>query len=96
MSIIGFGTLSIKKEHRPKFENLMTLLITEMRKKKGCVQCYWSKSTETEGEYLMYSEFDNEENFRNYRTSELMDLINKEIAPLESGASFKYFRASAL
>lgn len=96
MSIIGFGTLKIKKEYRSKFEGLITLLISEMRKKKGCVQSYWSKSTETEGIYLMYSEFDNEENFKNYRTSELMDLINKQIVPLESGASFKYFRAELL
>ena len=87
----------VKDETVTNFEQSLREVIEDARRTTGCLKYDWYRDPDVSSHFIIYGEFDSEDNFRAYLKSPVVERISEELLPLiEGGPQFKHFKATVL
>jgi len=94
MMVLTYVNTKVAPENMAAFEaNIRQITVAAMQL-PGCLTSEWYRHPTQEGFYTMYSEFESEEAFANYRQSSVVAMIGQLLLPiLIQKPQFKHFRA---
>lgn len=91
--IVIYVSATVLPENKEIFETTLTDIVSNARQVIGCLKYQWFVNPDDNNNYIIYGEFDSQENFALYRKSEVVSMIGKHLLPLlKDKPSFKHFR----
>lgn len=92
-SIVIYVSVNVSPETTEKFVANLTNIVSSARRVEGCLKYQWFINPDDNSNYIIYGEFDTEENFLLYKKSEVVSNIGKLLLPLlNRKPNFKHFR----
>lgn len=92
--IILYVSVNTTNENRNLFEERLRSIVLLAKNVSGCLKYEWFQDHADNNHFVIYGEFDTEENFSLYRKSEVVRMIGEELLPLlKSKPNFKHIRA---
>ena len=80
-----------------KFEDTLRLIVADARNVSGCLKYEWFRRPDASNHFVIYGEFESEEDFAAYHQSPVVERIESELIPmLIEPPSFKHFRATLM
>lgn len=77
-----------------EFEINLKQVMNAAKAVKGCLKYQWFINPDDNSNYIIYGEFDSQENFALYRKSGVVQMIGKQLLPLlKDKPRFKHFHA---
>jgi len=87
----------VKDGTETNFEQSLREVVENARQTTGCVKYEWYRDPDSSNHFIIYGEFDSEDNFKAYLKSPVVKRIGEELIPLiEGGPKFKHYKASVL
>ena len=87
----------VKPESREQFIKNQIEIGKDFRQIKGCINFEFSSDLEDPNRFITYIEFDSEESYQRYRSSNIGHKINTMLFPLHDGMpSYRHFESKIL
>jgi len=91
--IVIYVSVIVSSETKEKFTTNLMDIVSGARQIKGCLKYQWFINPDDNNNYIIYGEFDTEENFSRYKKSDVVSNIGKLLLPLlKEKPNFKHFR----
>jgi quinol monooxygenase YgiN len=88
-----YVSVTVLSETKEKFMTNLVDIVYMARRIKGCLRYQWFINPDDSNNYIIFGEFDTEENFSLYRKSDVVQNIGKVLLPLlKEKPNFKHFR----
>lgn len=95
--IVVYVAVRAKENAAGEFERIIREIQADIRMMPGCVKQEWYRAPDSPRRYLVYGEFDTQENFEKYLDSAAVKRIGDELMPLlEAPPDFRHYRATLL
>ena len=87
----------VRERSSTNFEQILREVVEDARRTQGCLKYEWYREPDVANGFIIYGEFDSEDNFRAYLNSPVVKRIGEQLIPLiEGGPQFKHYRATEL
>jgi quinol monooxygenase YgiN len=87
----------VKDETVTNFEQRLREVVEDARRTAGCLKYEWYRDPDISNHFIIYGEFDAEDNFEAYLKSSVVERIGEELMPLLEGEpQFKHYQATVL
>lgn len=87
----------VKEETVMNFEQSLRGVVEDARRTPGCLMYEWYRDPDVSSHFIIYGEFDAEDNFEAYLNSPVVKRIGEELIPLiADGPQFKHYKATLL
>jgi quinol monooxygenase YgiN len=91
--IILYVSAKTTYENRGLFQERLSSIVTLAKSSLGCLKYEWFQDHADNNHFVIYGEFDTEENFKLYKQSDVVSNIGKLLLPLlKEKPSFKHFK----
>jgi len=95
--IVIYVAVTTKSDTAAEFERVISEIQRDVRTMAGCVKQEWYRDAEIPQRYLVYGEFDSQENFDSYLSSNVVKRIGTDVMPLLEGPpEFRHYSATLL
>ena len=96
MIVVQVSVLA-KPESVAQLQQTLRQVVAEARLSPGCLRYDWYRSPDAEREIFVYTEFESDEAYAQYRKGPVARKIGEQLIPLlEAQPSFKRFSATVL
>lgn len=92
-TIVIYVSVNVLPAKKGIFVSNLIDIVSSARLVEGCLKYQWFINPDDNSNYVIYGEFDTEENFLHYKSSEVVSNIGKLLLPLlTEKPNFKHFR----
>ena len=95
--IVIHVSVTAKENATKEFEGILQKVVNEARNVAGCTKYEWYCVPNSACSFVVFGEFDTEENFKKYLDSSVVKRISEELFPLlVAPPTFKHYESNVL